>query len=70
MLRSGFSGITVSIDLKCKLANVAETGGFAPIPALIDRLLSDTIPCTGTREPPPFRSAKKGAKMGCFSKAG
>lgn len=69
MPKKGFTGITVSIPLKRRLAEAAEAQGFKSIPAPIKTLLAGTVTGTGTngvRAKP--RAGMTGYRMRCFSR--
>ena len=58
MPKEGFTGITIALDLKQRLTETAKAYGFPSVPALVEGLLSGTVPGTGTSEPSPSWSAR------------
>lgn len=74
MPKQGFTGITVSTDLKNRLAETTKTYGYRSVPDLIESLLAGigdgTVTGTGTSEPCLLRSVRNGAETRSLSRSG
>jgi hypothetical protein len=71
MLKSGFTGLTVSVSLKQRLNETARASGFSSVPALLESLLAGTCTCNSIGlVSAGLKPREKGLETGSFIKAG